>query len=90
MTLPELGWLAEDGLHPGSDLALLKAIVLYRQVFDADPASVAFHVDAPLKISAIAPTVELRRANDPDGLNPTTIGHTYDADRVSALRKVLE
>lgn len=43
---PELGWYQADGLHPGKDLALLDAILIYRQMFGSDPEVKSFTVHA--------------------------------------------
>ena len=45
---PQGAWLAEDGLHPGADLTLLEAVLLYREIYRAWPAAVGFRVPAPL------------------------------------------
>lgn len=45
---PQRSWLAEDGLHPGPDLTLLEAVLLYRELYRAWPAAVGFRVQAPL------------------------------------------
>ncbi|OYT90148.1 MAG: hypothetical protein CFE43_19735 [Burkholderiales bacterium PBB3] len=45
-------WLDKDGAHPGHDLILLEAMLLYRHLFGALPGSSSFSVHAPMRGSA--------------------------------------
>lgn len=45
---PRGEWIAEDEQHPGADLTLLDAVLVYRKVFGEWPEATAFRVDAPM------------------------------------------
>ena len=45
---PELPWHDPDGGHPGGQLALLDAVLLYRELFDTWPGTGGFRVTAPM------------------------------------------
>ena len=45
---PSADWLYADGMHPGHDLILLKAALLYRSIFGELPRSLGFTVTAPM------------------------------------------
>ena len=45
---PELPWHDPDGGHPGGQLALLDAVLLYRELFDTWPGNGGFAVTAPM------------------------------------------
>ncbi len=44
---PELTWLADDGRHPGKDLVLLNALLVYQALFDSLPS-----LEEPLMVKA--------------------------------------
>ena len=48
-------WLDIDGAHPGHDLTLLKAALLYRHLFATLPQRIGFSVLAPMRGSASQP-----------------------------------
>jgi hypothetical protein len=50
-TNSDLRWLASDGMHPGPDLALMQATLLYRTIFKHFPLHAAFNV-GPIFYSA--------------------------------------
>jgi hypothetical protein len=79
---PKANWLYADGGHPGHDLILLEAVLLYRQLFDQIPAAKAFTVDAPMftphaKFSAPSPT------SHPLASNECQQTYDYSADRLA-------
>lgn len=47
--LPQAAWFADDGMHPGADLTLLKAVLVYREIFGVLPADTAFTVEAEMR-----------------------------------------
>jgi hypothetical protein len=79
---PAAEWLFADRAHPGHDLVLLEAALLYRQVFGALPSPGGFSVHAPMygpnaKFSAPSPTSHSAASQDVAPL------HIYTADRVA-------
>ncbi len=58
-------WLYQDNTHPGSDLVLLQAILLYQQVFHELPTATGFRVNAPI----FRPNTRF-----PSGIHKTTDG----------------
>ena len=45
---PDLPWHDPDGAHPGPQLQLLKAVLLYRELFGEYPGAAGFTVTAPM------------------------------------------
>ena len=45
---PDLAWFAEDGMHPGPDLTLLNAMLVYQALHGVLPTPDALTVDAPI------------------------------------------
>jgi hypothetical protein len=45
---PSLRWLDADGMHPGPDLTLLMAVLLYRELFGSYPAVMPVSINAPI------------------------------------------
>jgi hypothetical protein len=81
---PAAEWLFEDGAHPGHDLVLLEAALLYRQVFGALPSPGVFSVHAPMygpdtQFSAPSPTSHSLASHDVAPL------HIYTADRSAVV-----
>jgi hypothetical protein len=82
--LPDAAWMHADGGHPGHDLILLDAVLLYAQMFGAVPPAAGFRVDAPMYEPSAhfpppAPVTPALRDGD------TIIGHEYDARRVAEI-----
>jgi hypothetical protein len=73
--LPQLQWFASDGMHPGHELALLDALLLYERIYDAHPTAAGFSVEAPIYTPK-------------SGLNAES-GTTYDAVEVARLEQQL-
>jgi hypothetical protein len=57
---PELTWFYTDGMHPGKDLVLLDAILIYKQLLGSYPDAKSFTVNAPIYTSASGLTEVLR------------------------------
>jgi hypothetical protein len=77
--LPEMTWLAADG-HPGSDLTLLEAVLLYRSIFSAVPKKSALTVHGPIfDISTAIFTL------DWTAVHATRNEQVYDATRVTKV-----
>lgn len=79
---PAAEWLFTDRAHPGHDLVLLEAALLYRQVFGALPGLGGFSVHAPMyapnaRFSLPSPTSHSIASQDSVPL------HIYSADRVA-------
>ena len=46
--MPELRWYDSDGAHPGNDLILMQALLLYEIIYEEGPAGVEVIVEAPI------------------------------------------
>ena len=86
---PELEWFYSDGIHPGKDLVLLDAILLYRQLFGSYPEARSFTVNAPIYTATSGLTQVLRAADAtaPQADTPNQI--TYAASTISTLLAVV-
>lgn len=82
---PELTWFYSDGMHPGKDLTLLDAIVIYRQLFGSDPATKSFAVKAPIYANKSGLTATLRADDDPPPKADTPLELTYDSATIAKL-----
>lgn len=83
--MPADRWLAPDGMHPGPDLALLNAIVLYRAIHHAAPATMPLAVRAPI-YGIDSGLVALLRTADAAPPRPDTPSEaSYPADVVAAI-----
>jgi len=60
---PELTWFYTDGTHPGKDLVLLDAILVYKQLLGSYPVVRNFTVNAPIYTSTSGLTETLRAAD---------------------------
>jgi hypothetical protein len=79
---PAADWLFADHAHPGHDLVLLEAALLYRQVFGALPNPAGFSVHAPMygpntNFSVPSPTSHSLASRVTPPL------HIYTADRIA-------
>ena len=86
---PELEWFYSDGIHPGKDLVLLDAILLYRQFFGSYPEAKSFSVKAPIYAASSGLTERLRAANTAAPNANTPIGITYPASTISTLLAII-
>src|SRR5882672_912703 len=86
---PEMEWFAADGMHPGHDLILMEALLLYEHLFDGPPTNSGLVVDAPMYSPSSGLTPDLRSASAPAPREGTPFGKRYDSDRVARLMKLL-
>lgn len=84
VSLPDAAWFNADGMHPGHDLILLDAVLLYTQMFGNAPPATGFRVDAPMyePSAHFLPPAPVTRALDGAGI---AAGHDYDAQRVADI-----
>jgi lysophospholipase L1-like esterase len=84
-----LRWFDRDGMHPGPELTLLMAAMLYRELFNSLPSATEIVVQAP-----IYPVSSGLRADDfasgQTVLAGTASSITYDAATVRAVLKVAD
>jgi hypothetical protein len=86
---PELQWLYSDGMHPGRDLILLEALLLYIELLEQSPTNAALAVDAPIYSLSSGLSPELRSASAPAPREGTPYGTLYDSERVTRLIELL-
>jgi hypothetical protein len=90
-TAPELTWFYRDGVHPGKDLVLMDAILIYRQLLGSYPDAKAFTVNAPIYTSASGLTEVLRAADSapPNADTPREVSYasTTVEKIVATIRK---
>ncbi len=79
---PDLEWFASDSMHPGNDLTLLAAVLLFETIIGELPQAKAFQVEAPIYGVKSGLSPELRNSHD-DAPLVTTIGTTYNEVSVS-------
>lgn len=84
---PTAEWFFSDHMHPGRELALLEATLLYRELFGTLPHLSGLVVTAPMfglhaTFSANAPISPF--ASSPDG--DTTSGYTYSTAQTATVR----
>lgn len=87
---PSLGWLRKEGWHPGKALALLDAMLLYKQLYGSYPAANRFVVHAPIYDTHSGLTPELRKADAPPPNPATPRSVSYSAGMVGKLLRLLE
>ena len=78
-TAPELSWFAADDIHPGRDLALLNALLVYQTIHDALPQPGPLTVAAPIYGSTSGLDGTLRSSDAPPPLETTPIKVHYDS-----------
>lgn len=84
-TAPELTWFASDGMHPGRDLALLNAVLVYQALRGSLPKSSPLTVNAPIYGSTSGLEATLRQADDPPPLPATPRQLHYSSDTLGKL-----
>jgi hypothetical protein len=87
--MPELRWYAADGAHPGNDLILMQALLLYEFIYEQPSAEVDVIVEAPIYSASAGLRPEARSATDPAPLEGTDFGEVYDAQKVGQLIELL-
>jgi hypothetical protein len=83
--VPELTWFATDGMHPGKDLALLNAMLVYRALHGVLPKPGPLTVTAPIYGSTSGLTEALRQADAPPPLPDTPGGVRYTSGTLKTL-----
>lgn len=76
---PELTWFAADGIHPGKDLALLNAMLIYQEIHGSLPKPEPLTVAAPIYGSTSGLTETLRQADAPPPLSETPSEVSYSS-----------
>lgn len=87
---PAMAWHAEDGMHPGSALALLNAAAVHQALVGTPPKAVTFAVAAPIYGTTSGLTDALRRAEDPPPLADTPRHIEYPAESVATVLYALD
>jgi hypothetical protein len=84
---PSAGWLYADGAHPGHDLALLEAVLLYRELFGTAPVPVDLRVDAPMYTphAKFTPPSPTSKGNSQDGIASS---QSYSKSTIAAVLDV--
>lgn len=82
---PTLTWFGADGMHPGKDLALLDAVLIYKQLYGTFPDVKPLTVKAPIYSSASGLTAALRAADAAPPKKDTPQEVAYGADTIEAL-----
>lgn len=82
---PELTWFGTDGLHPGKDLALLNAILVYHAIYGSLPSPGPLTVIAPIYESKSGLTEALREADAAPPLADTPGEVHYSQETVETL-----
>ncbi len=86
---PGFAWFAADGMHPGRDLTLLYAILVFQTLYSQPPAVMGFSVEAPIYTFGSGLKPELRSAASPAPQTDTPVGAIYESARVGAVLKDL-
>ncbi len=82
---PEMAWFAPDGMHPGKDLALLNAVLVYQTLQGALPKPEPLAVTAPIYASKSGLTEALRQADAPPPLASTPAEAHYPTGTLTIL-----
>jgi hypothetical protein len=84
--LPELAWFSQDGsLHPGADLALLDAILLFRAIYGVLPLPIDVQVKAPIYTVKAGPSLELDAARRASGTAKLQADQNYSKDTIDRI-----
>jgi hypothetical protein len=84
-----LRWVYSDGMHPGSDLTLMMAMALHREIFGSYPPAVPITVRAPIYGASSGLTSESFASTQP--VRPgTATSIDYDAATLQSVLGVLE
>lgn len=86
---PDLAWFAPDGAHPGADLTLMKAMLLYRTLHGEFPRAAALAVDAPVYPVSSGLTETLCPAQAPPAHSDTPAWIDYPAATLRLMHGAL-
>jgi len=86
---PGLAWFHVDGAHPGKDLTLLDAVLLYRQLYGAAPEPKSLTVNAPIYTTQSGLEAELRAADAPAPLPGARRQVSYPAATLDVLLQAI-
>lgn len=82
---PDLAWFHSDGAHPGKDLVLLDAVLVYQALHGSLPAAKALTVHAPIYGTSSGLVAALRAADAPPPLAETPMQVPYPATTVERV-----
>jgi hypothetical protein len=87
--LPDMEWFAADGMHPGTDLTLLNALLLFERVHGVRPNAVDLTLPAP--IYSYAPGTSPQRQPDSDAADSASVPmkREYTSARINAILQML-
>jgi hypothetical protein len=86
---PSGKWLHKDKAHPGNALVLLKAVLLYHQIFGEFPNPVGFRVNAPIFLPSARFSHGINQSQD--GLDvETPVGYTYSSEDVLMILDIIK
>ena len=86
---PELAWFAQDDMHPGKDLALLNAMVLYEALHGAMTYVGRLCVSAPIYGTVSGLDQTLRRAESPPPLAATPREACYRIETMGKIQRAV-
>ena len=86
---PELTWFAPDGMHPGKELALLNAILVYQALHGSLPSPEPLTVMAPIYGTTSGLTETLRQADAAPPLSDTPGEVRYSSATLGTLLGVI-
>lgn len=87
---PELAWFYADGMHPGKDMVLLDALLIYKQIFGTYPNAKSFVVKAPIYTNQSGLSESLRAANAPPPKADTPRALSYPSTTVKKLLNLIK
>jgi hypothetical protein len=86
---PDLAWFAEDGVHPGTALALLNATLIYKALNGSVPPEAPVTVNAPIYRFKSGLTEALRQSDDPPPLLDTPSAVSYPRSTVRVILQAI-
>lgn len=89
LSSPDLAWFAEDGLHPGTALALLNATLIYKELNGSTPPEAPITVKAPIYRIKSGLTEALRQSDDPPPLPDTPSEVEYPSSTVQVILQAI-
>jgi hypothetical protein len=83
--LPGMEWFAADGMHPGPDLTLLDALLLFEQVHGERPHAVDLAIAAPIYSYTPGTSPQRLPKADADDPAPVPMKQEYTSARINAI-----